>query len=33
LVDFVETNANLEEKLKELEEFGGAFERNEVMEL
>jgi hypothetical protein len=33
LVDFVETNANLEEKLKELEEFEGAFERDEVMEL
>jgi hypothetical protein len=33
LVDFIETNANLEKKLEELEEFEGAFERDEVMEL
>jgi hypothetical protein len=30
LVDFVESNLNLE---KELEEFEGAFERDEVVEL
>ncbi len=30
LVDLIETNVNLEE---EFEEFGGAFERDEIMEL
>jgi hypothetical protein len=33
LGDFIETNENLEEKLKKLEELEGAFERDEVMEL
>jgi hypothetical protein len=30
MVDFIETNVNLEE---ELEEFEGAFEKDEIMEL
>jgi hypothetical protein len=33
LIDFIETNANLKEKLEKLKELEGAFERDEVMEL